>query len=174
MWRHVRQVFKDAGADNVTWVWSPNILFVNDQNSREQAEVDYAGLYPGDGYVDWVGLDGYNDGIKSKWKSFAELFGASYDLLVKVVPNKPLMIAEFGCTEAGAPAGTSKADWIRRAYLEEIPGRFPRVALVNWFSRDKRKQGEADWRFDSSPESLAAYRDAVNAPQYQGELPASR
>jgi mannan endo-1,4-beta-mannosidase len=170
MWRHVWGVFHDAGATNVQWVWSPNLLLINSANSREQAKADYAALYPGDGFVDWIGIDGYNDGIKSRWKNFADLFGPSYDAITKI-SGKPLMIAEFGCTEQGAPAGASKAAWITQTYLNDIPRQFPRILLVNWFDRDKSKQGEADWRFNSSPQALEAYKAAVNDPLYQGDLP---
>ena len=169
MWRHVHGIFKQAGATNVYWVWSPNIFYLNANNTAEQQRDDYAALYPGDNYVDWVGLDGYNDGVKSKWRSFPDLFDASYQAITKLT-DKPLMIAEFGCSEKGAPAGTSKAEWITRTYLHDLPERYPRVRLVNWFDRDKSAHGETDWRFNSSPEALAAYRAAVNSPAYQGKL----
>ena len=52
----------------------------------------------------------------------------------------------------------------------EIPQRYPRIKVVNWFDRDKTKQGETDWRFNSSPQALSAYRAAVNSPLYQGEV----
>ena len=80
------------------------------------------------------------------------------------------LIAEFGCSEKGAPPGTSKAQWITQTYLTTIPQRYPRVRLVNWFSRDKTAQGETDWRFNSSPDALAAYRAAVTDPRYAGKL----
>ncbi len=169
MWRHVWTIFKEAGAKNVYWVWSPNILYINANNTREQAEADYAALYPGDEYVDWIGLDGYNDGVKSKWKSFPDLYDASYQAITKI-SNKPLMIAEFGSSEKGAPAGTSKAAWITQTYMKDIPERYPRILLVNWFSRDKTRQGETDWRFNSSPAALEAYKAAVNSPLYQGDV----
>ena len=169
MWRHVWTIFHDAGATNVYWVWSPNILYINADNTREQAEADYAALYPGDAYVDWIGLDGYNDGVKSKWRSFPELFDASYQIITKISP-KPLMIAEFGCSEKGALPGTSKAAWITQTYTVDIPQKYPRIRLLNWFSRDKTKSGETDWRFNSSPAALEAYKAAVTSPLYQGEL----
>ncbi|HYF71306.1 MAG TPA: glycosyl hydrolase, partial [Nocardioides sp.] len=70
-WRHVVDVFREQGATNVSWQWSPN--------------VPYAGatglglLYPGDAYVDSVALDGYNwAGVTAgaAWVSFADLFAA--------------------------------------------------------------------------------------------------
>ena len=94
MWRHVWRIFQEAGATNVHWVWSPNILFLNANNTLAQQQADYAALYPGDQYVDWIGLDGYCDGVKGQWKSFADLFDASYRTIT-AVSSKPLMIAEL-------------------------------------------------------------------------------
>ena len=168
MWRHVWGIFHDARADNVYWVWAPNVLFLNKNNTLAQQQADYKALYPGDGYVDWIGLDGYCDGVKGKWRTFSELFDASYRTITAIT-SKPLMIAEFGCSETGAPPGTSKAAWVKQAY-EDIPQRFPRIELVNWFSRDKTKYGETDWRFNSSKAALSAYSAAVNSPLYQGEI----
>ena len=169
MWRHVWGIFHDAGAENVYWVWSPNIFYLNANNSLAQQQADYQALYSGDSYVDWIGLDGYCDGVKAKWKTFPELFDASYRAITAIT-QKPLMIAEFGCSEAGAPPGTSKAAWIKQTYMADIPTRYPRIKLVNWFCRDKTKNGETDWRFNSSKAALSAYSAAVNAPLYQGEI----
>jgi hypothetical protein len=173
MWRHVWGIFKEAGVTDVHWVWAPNIFFLNTANSEEQQRADFAALYPGDEYVDWIGLDGYNDGVKSKWRTFPDLFDAPYRAITGLT-QKPLMIAEFGSSEKGAPAGTSKAAWITQTYMKDIPEKYPRVRLVNWFHRDKSAYGETDWRFNSSPEALAAYAAAVNAPLYQGEIKLGR
>lgn len=167
MWRHVWKIFDAAGATNVFWVWAPNIF--NPNLPLDQQRADYAALYPGDAYVDWIGLDGYNDGVKSSWKSFPELFDASYHAITALT-HKPLMIAEFAASEKGAPPGTSKAAWITQTLMTDIPRRYPRIQLVNWFNRDKSKQGETDWRFNSSPAALAAYAAAVNSPLYQGDI----
>ncbi len=116
MWRHIWAIFHDAGAENVTWVWSPNIFYINANNSLAQQQADYRALYPGDGYVDWIGLDGYCDGVKGKWKTFPELFDASYRAITAIAA-RPLMIAEFACSEAGrrrGPArrlGSSRPTW---------------------------------------------------------------
>ncbi len=80
------------------------------------------------------------------------------------------MIAEMGVTEQGAPRGSSKAEWIEQTLLVDIPFRYPRVKLVNWFCRDKTDSGEANYRFDSSPTALAAFRGAINSRQYQGQI----
>jgi hypothetical protein len=63
-WRHVHDIFTSVGASNVTWVWCPNV----DPGGKLAS---LSSLYPGDGYVDWTCLDGYNGNIP--WTSFTNL-----------------------------------------------------------------------------------------------------
>jgi mannan endo-1,4-beta-mannosidase len=143
-WRHVRDIFSQQDVRNVVWVWCPYALSV----PRDQ---EIAAYYPGDDAVDWLGLDGYNWGDSrpwSSWQDFADLFRESY-AAVTALSDKPLMIAEIGCAESGG----SKADWIREAH-RQVTASFPRVRAVVWFNLNK----ECDWRIESSPEALAAFR----------------
>ena len=78
-WRHVHDVFDRVGATNVVWVWSPNIL-------RPVPTVSLADLYPGDEYVDWVGLVGYAVGEATA----AEVFEESGDSHQFFSPGGPL------------------------------------------------------------------------------------
>ena len=148
-WRHVVDIFRDAGADNVLWVWSPNVIY-------PKAGISYQEVYPGDDYVDWLGLDGYNWG-GDDWTSFRDLFSDSYDAVTQL-SQKPLMIAET----ASAEAGGDKAAWITQGFLEDVPERFPRVRAIVWFNRDK----ETDWRVESSEASLEAFRKVAASPLY--------
>lgn len=152
-WRHVVGIFRDEGATNVVWVWSPNIDYM--------ARYPFTDLYPGDEWVDWVALDGYNWGAHNGigWRSFAELFGPSYDILTGLT-DKPVMIAEMASNEDGGEKGA----WIRQGFLHDLPERMPRVEAVIWFNRDK----ETDWRVNSSEESLAAFREVVASPLFHG------
>ncbi len=91
-WKHVVDIFRQEGATAVRWVWSPNVAY--------DSSTPFAEVYPGDAYVDWVGLDGYNWGTSQSWSSwteFAEVFGASYDALAALT-TKPMMITD---TESG-------------------------------------------------------------------------
>ena len=57
LWRYVYEVFEKVGADNVIWVWNPH------DGSFPDFKWNHAFLYyPGDEYVDVVGLTGYNTG----------------------------------------------------------------------------------------------------------------
>jgi hypothetical protein len=157
-WRHVHDIFESAGASNVSWVWCP---FVDPSASM----TDLASLYPGDAYVDWTGLDGYNWGDNPAaprgWKSFDQLFSATYERIVDdVAPGKPMMIAEMGSSAAGG----SKGDWIREA-LSAIPNKYPGVRAALWF--DKFDDG-MDWPIETSPASSKAFAEGIGARAYQG------
>jgi beta-mannanase len=157
-WRRVHTLFKEAGATNARWVWAPNVLCPGTCTRFED-------LYPGDAYVDLLGLDGYNWGASqawSSWTSLADVFGPSYDALA-AVSARPIALTETASTELGG----DKAASIRQGLLTELPARFPRVRAVVWFDENK----ETDWRVNSSLASLAAFREAATSPLYQGRLP---
>jgi beta-mannanase len=102
-WRHVHDIFTRVGATNVSWLWSPNIVAVNTNYA------DLASVYPGDAYVDWTGVDGYNWGTSDPdfdWQSFADVFGDIYPKLA--AKGKPIIIGEMASDEVGG----SKAQWI--------------------------------------------------------------
>jgi mannan endo-1,4-beta-mannosidase len=157
-WKRIRSIFAEVGADNVVWVWSPNIT--SHPGSPENRMHAY---YPGDEHVDWVAVDGYNWGDDHKpwhkWTSFEGLFADVLDDFAKRYATKPVMIAETGCPEQDAG---QKAAWVRATYKAIL--RRPQVRAVVWFNLDKRREGELDFRVDSSPLSLAAFNETFAKP----------
>jgi hypothetical protein len=157
-WRHVVSVFRQVGASNVKWVWSPNV---------DNGSYPFAAYFPGDSWVDYVGLDGYNWGTAgigvNKWQSLAQVFTSSYEQITQL-SSKPVMITEMSSSEAGG----DKASWITTGFLHTIPEHFPRVTAVIWFDRNQ----EEDWRIASSSASLEAYRQVVSSSLYGGTAPA--
>jgi len=154
-WRYVRTAFDRAGATNVKWVWNPNTL---GNAPAEAYEPLYRALYPGDTYVDWIGLDIYNGGPgldwgSPTWRSFGDILAAPYQAITALT-DKPLLLPEVGCAELGG----SKAAWIRDALTTELPQRFPRVRALVWFDNDKA----APWALHSSKPALEAWTVAVN------------
>ena len=65
-WRHVHDIFDEVGANNATWVWCPNVDFTAHLTPLKR-------LYPGDEYVDWTCLDGFNWGKHPQLGRLAEL-----------------------------------------------------------------------------------------------------
>jgi hypothetical protein len=148
---HIHDIFTAAGADNVQWIWAPNCSSVPDS-----AWNDPLLAYPGDAYVDWIGMDGYNFGSTqswSKWVSLSEIFGGMYEKLSSAITGKPFMLAEFACADKGG----DKSEWTGQ--LETELKEFPRIRSVVWFDLNK----EADWRVDSSPEVLGSFRKTLSS-----------
>lgn len=152
-WRHVHGIFERAGATNVQWVWNPNTMGA--ATAAEYAAI-YPRLYPGDAYVDWIGLDIYNTGPELDWgapfwRSFPEILQEPYAAITQMT-SKPLILPEVGTTEIGG----SKAEWIQGALAEETLNQFPRLRAIVWYDIHK----EQAWQLGSSPEALAAWHAA--------------
>ena len=86
-WRHIVSIFRGQGARNVTWLWTVNIIDTLD---------DHVALpgpwWPGDSYVDLIGIDGY---YYSPATTFAPLFGPTITYL-RELTRTPIIIAETG------------------------------------------------------------------------------
>lgn len=145
-YRHVVQVARAAGGTNIRWVFNPIVSY---EGSEPLAQ-----LYPGDAYVDWVALDGYNWGSLKPWgwQSFTDIFALGLRELRSVAPDKPLAIAEIGC----AP-GPGRAAWVTDALQQ---ARTAGARMLVWFEHDK----ETDWRLSSDAAAAAAARAVVTGP----------
>ena len=143
-YHHVHDLFVADGATNVIWVWCPLVADVPNESWNH-----WTNYYPGDDYVDWVGLDAYNWGTSAPcctWQSFSQLATDLYD---DYAAKKPIMIPEISSAELGG----NKAAWIGdlRTQLET---RFTGIKAIVWFDINK----ETDWRIASSPPTLTAYK----------------
>lgn len=147
-WRHVHDVLTNAGAVNVNWLWTPNVPYTDSTPLGQ--------LYPGAGYVNTVGLDGYNWGTSASWSTWtapSSLFGTGLSQLRALAPGSPIVIAETSSAESGG----SKADW-NRALITYLTAQSDVTAFV-WFDHKK----ESDWRIDSSSTSATAFAAALAA-----------
>jgi mannan endo-1,4-beta-mannosidase len=91
-WRHIVRLFRALGANNVTWMWTVNII-----NDTHRGKIPRpTAWWPGSPYVNWVGIDGYY--LKPKW-TFASLFGPTIGV-VQEITNAPILIGETGAVPA--------------------------------------------------------------------------
>jgi len=164
VWRYVVDRFKKVGADNVKWLWVPHGPSTDLSTASWNDVSEY---WPGDAYVDWIGLDGYNFYPKDPWggvrplRDFDNCFRALYEAS-SVLGDQPMMIAEFGTGEFQSD-NFDKASWVTDAF-KKIKTEYPRIKIFTWFNINK----ELDWRVNSSPESLDAFRKAMKDPYYIG------
>jgi hypothetical protein len=142
-YHHIHDLFVAAGATNVIWAWCPNVTDTNGGNATTMA------YYPGDAYVDWTGVDGYNWGTSDPsfaWQSFHDVFKDIYPLLA--AKGKPILIGEMASDEVGG----SKSQWIADM-IPTLRTDFTSIKAFVWFDVKK----ERDWEINSSASSLAAY-----------------
>jgi mannan endo-1,4-beta-mannosidase len=159
-WQHIVTLFRQEGATNARWVWSPN---VTDEPATEANRME--NYYPGERYVDVLALDGYNWGTTrsyTAWKPFEDIFETPYQR-VTALGKQPVWLAEVASTEHGG----DKATWINEMLNSTA---FPRVKTVVWFNENK----ETDWRIESSQQSLTAFREWFNETPTPSALLASQ
>lgn len=155
-WRHVHDIFQEVGATNVTWVWCPAALYDDD--------LPFEPFYPGDAYVDWVGTDIFNWAARRDlpWSSFQALFTPTYNALVELAPDKPIMIAEIASIENPAPSklALTKARWIQDSFSETTLNAYPQLGALVWFHWNDNDP-DLTWVLDSSPEALDAFAESI-------------
>ena len=133
-WRRIVNLFRSNGADNVTWMWTVNVI-------EPQAGIpDPQAWWPGSSYVTWVGIDGYYTSPNIK---FVSLFGRTI-VAIRTITNDPILIAETGAAGVHQPA--SIADLFAGIRSYQILG-------FVWFDADTRE----DWQLTSLP-ATAAFR----------------
>ncbi|WP_346533345.1 glycosyl hydrolase [Micromonospora sp. DPT] len=148
-WRHVHDVFEAAGVKNVIWTWSPNVRW-------DDSTPKLSTLYPGDDYVDWVGLSGYyGPGALSTYRSFDAIFNPTIKE-IRAFTHKPLVITETAASDGDG----RKAEWIKQTF-QLLPRHRDIIGLI-WFEANK----EVDWRIISSPAAAKAFARAVAASRY--------
>ena len=125
--------------------------------------------YPGDDYVDWIGLNGYNwDGQSfGTRQSFSQLFYSAYVTMRINHPSKPIMIAE-----TGTHVKHYKPKWVLNTF-DSVENRFRGIKALSWWSElwSCRKVKSFDSRIDSSPEALQAFKKGISDPYFLGKIP---
>lgn len=147
-WRHYVDVFREQNVTNALFVWNPNFA---DFGSHHYTE-----YYPGDNYVDWVGIDLY------QYEPDSHPAGMISGVYNEYASRKPIVIAEWG------------ANWINQNFSDAARANFisemfnavnslPQIKMVDyWYYQD--------FKFDQTnqPLAVATYAQKVSAPRYIG------
>ncbi len=169
-WRTVYRVMK-AAAPNVAMVWCPFA-------TPRATITDY---YPGDEYVDWVGVNIYSvvhqDGDPSKppTEDPLSLLSYVYNLYAE---RKPIAICEYASTHYCRALARDTTDFaiekMTRLYAA-LPQQFPRVKMINWFSVDAISDGLADnnYSLTANRRVLDTYRGLISDPHFLSRMSVS-
>ncbi len=160
-YRHVVDIFNAQGATNVEWVWC-----VNGLSMPQQPNNWFVNYYPGDNYVDIVGVDVYNHPIVTPtptWRSLIYEGGHQMYYMQKYFSHKQMYIPEVGCRErySNENNSQSKAYWIENV-AKLFKSVYDDYDAIMWFNVDK----EHDWRINSSPEALTAFENSFYNDPY--------
>jgi autotransporter-associated beta strand protein len=151
-WQHVHNIFTGVGTTNVTWVWCVNYVY--------SGETPIAGLYPGDNYVDWLALDGYNR-LANPWQDFSAIAAATVAQLTNIAPGKPIMVGETGCNQN---TNYSKSQWFLNALTNYLPST-PRIKAWVYFNSTNTSDGN-DWRITVPSNAVTGYQQGIGLPYY--------
>ncbi len=184
-YRHIIDVFREVGVKRVTWFFHPDIQkYPKDEwNSAKN-------YYPGDDYIDWIGLSVYGvQGEKWGWVTFSDTIEKWYEIHIKdIVGTKPVAILEMGVTEKREAKdfenildrevieklkddwkndGTKK-EWLEDAFATIINNPYIKFnALTYWHESWTRPSGvESKLRIDSSAESLETFQRLISNPKF--------
>jgi mannan endo-1,4-beta-mannosidase len=147
-WRRIVDLARAANARNVRFMFCPNANDVGGHSAET--------YWPGDDYVDIIGLDGYN----WSWKSDGTPVTTAEQLIAPMYARLCQMhaTAEFMVGEIASSDHPNKGTWHEALYRSKL---FPRLTAVAFFNQLK----EEDWRLDSNTASLHVNQTYLGASQ---------
>jgi hypothetical protein len=141
-WRHIVTLFRQEGADNVTWLWT--------LQADEAGTGPVASWWPGAQYVTWVGIDGY---YFDPDDTFAGVFGKTIDQ-VRAFTSKPVLLSETA-------VGPEADQFAKIQDLFHGIAAYKMLGLV-WFDKDQQgSAGRQDWRIEDNPTARISFRLGV-------------
>lgn len=202
-------------APRTVMVWSPNygggypfpgepylaqpgsadfaLLDTNHDGRITEADDPYTPYYPGDQYVDWVGITLYHFGDAWPWgknivaekNKFVDQLTGHYNgangngttvpdfyRTFAVGHHKPMALSETSALYNLAQAGVGssdlaiKTDWIQQVFDPSFATRFPLLKMENWFEYAQPENGingTIDWRATVDPQIVAVLRAALGS-----------
>lgn len=158
VWQRFYRIFQEEGVDNCLWIYNPN-----DRNAPPSKWNDSLAYYPGNEYVQLLGVTGYNNGTyytkwNEQWRDFTTIYDEIWNLYGPRFSRFPWIITEF----ASSSYGGDKAAWIDEMFAHI--GDYPNIKLAVWFSAadyDGDIPARPYW-LDETPETLAAFKRGLH------------
>jgi len=163
-YRHLIELFDAVEADNITWVYHANAVSAPDTDWN-----NVMAYYPGDTYIDWIGVSVYGaQSAEDPWVDFHTVYAPAYQTIVAAT-DKPIGIVEFGVAEGPEPE--SKAEWLTEAFGSIAGGQYPQTkALAYWHSQFMMDGVDHNLKLDSSSQSLETTQEQLRRPVFVTEL----
>jgi len=155
VWRHIYDIFREEGVDNCIWIYNPN-----DRPAPPSKWNNSLAFYPGNQYVQMIGVTGYNNGTyytqwNEQWREFDLIYDRIWEEYSPHFSAFPWIITEF----ASSSVGGDKAAWIDNMFAHI--GDYPNIRIAVWFSYadfDDAGQAARPYWLDETPETVEAFR----------------
>jgi hypothetical protein len=162
-WQRFYRIFEEEGANNVIWVFNPN-----DRNHPPCDWNNFLAYYPGNEYVQMIGVTGYNNGTyyekerSEQWREFDEIYDAVEEAYKPFFSEFPWIITEFSSSSVGG----DKVKWIENMF--SCIDDYKNIKIAVWFDyadydfreEYKGKVARPYW-LDETPETTEAFRRGV-------------
>jgi mannan endo-1,4-beta-mannosidase len=152
-WQHIHKLFAAAGATNVIWIWDPNDIF-------PVQNVQLAKYYPGDAYVDWVGVTGY--WTQGGPNTYDSLYLPTLEE-IREFTQKPFIIAE-----TSVESGSNETESLTQLF-DTVEQHSDIVGFV-WYDFDKG----GDWRIENRPVLLSDFRTDLSGGDFGAAVTAAK
>ena len=158
-YRHIVDLIRAEGANNLQWVWHVNWL-----DEPEKKWNRFENYFPGGNYCDWVALSAYGPTTpttRDETESFAFKMREAYPRLMKIALGKPIIIAELGCDLHNRHVDA--ANWAKSALEDLFSNRWPAIIGFCWWNEgwqnDDRKKHDTDMIILHDVDLTRVFRD---------------
>jgi uncharacterized protein (TIGR03437 family) len=152
-WQHIYQLFQTAGATNVVFLWNPGHYTDGNPNDPH----DY---YPGNAYVDWIGIDSYQ---RSQTETFISAFGTFYtDFSASQYGGKPLMVGENASANESVYNAELQAAFLNGILADLTSNLYPALKAYDYF--DAPGNAPDYWVLDA--QGLSAFATVATNPAF--------
>lgn len=161
-YRRVVGIAREEGARNVSWVFHVN--------AHDWPDEDWNRLenyYPGDDVMEWIAVSAYGPQtpMDREAQSLREMLDPALERIGRMAPEKPVILAEFGCTR-GSPAA-EPGPWTRSALADLLGNRWPAIRGFSWWNEewpnDDDRDHDTNMQVQDVPAIRRAFRDAFEA-----------
>jgi beta-mannanase len=138
---------------------------VNAISSPNQDWNDLDKYYPGDDYIDWIGVSVYGaQSINDSWVDFDNIYSHAYKKITSFT-EKSIAIVELGVAEGSSES--LKASWITSALQSLEQGKYPATKAISYWHSSWYDAGvQYSLKIDSSTSAERAFRDGIDSSYF--------